>query len=176
MLANSKSYSDRDLGELALEDARKGGKGRSNAILTLPMEHLRDHYLSMPPEEAAIFEKPCRLEAFIATGAESIRQGCTWDCLGHARARPRLGFPPGRDRFPRALAAWRSRPERIGSRSPQSRRFYPRLPGYFLRGRGAFFDGTEPPGRSFRCTGVRRRTIRHPIFLNREILPWRAAG
>jgi len=88
MLANSKSYSDRDLGELALEDARKGGKGRSNAILTLPMEHLRDHYLSMPPEEAAIFEKPCRLEAFIATGAESIRQGVhgiAWDT--HVRVR-----------------------------------------------------------------------------------------
>jgi pimeloyl-ACP methyl ester carboxylesterase len=37
---------------------------------------------SMPPEEAVIFEKPGRLEAFIASAAESMRpgmQGIAWD-------------------------------------------------------------------------------------------------
>jgi pimeloyl-ACP methyl ester carboxylesterase len=37
---------------------------------------------TMPPEEAVIFEKPGRLEAFISSGAESMRQGVlgiAWD-------------------------------------------------------------------------------------------------
>lgn len=44
---------------------------------------------SMPPVEAAIFEKPGRLEAFMASGAESMRQGINgiaWDT--HLCARP----------------------------------------------------------------------------------------
>lgn len=44
---------------------------------------------SMPPTEAAIFEKPGRLEAFIASGAEAMRQGVhgiAWDT--HLYARP----------------------------------------------------------------------------------------
>lgn len=44
---------------------------------------------SMPPAEAAIFEKPGRLEAFITSGAESMRQGVhgiAWDT--HLCARP----------------------------------------------------------------------------------------
>jgi pimeloyl-ACP methyl ester carboxylesterase len=43
----------------------------------------------MPPVEAAIFEKPGRLEAFMASGAESMRQGIqgiAWDT--HICARP----------------------------------------------------------------------------------------
>jgi len=51
MLSNSKRYSAPDLHELVVEDAGKGGKGRANAILVLPMERLRVHYLSIPPEE-----------------------------------------------------------------------------------------------------------------------------
>ena len=50
MLTNSESYSNHDLQELALENARKGGKGRANAILTLPLRLIRDVYLAMPPE------------------------------------------------------------------------------------------------------------------------------
>jgi pimeloyl-ACP methyl ester carboxylesterase len=44
---------------------------------------------TMPPEEAVIFEKPGRLEAFMASGAESMRQGMNgiaWDT--HLCARP----------------------------------------------------------------------------------------
>jgi pimeloyl-ACP methyl ester carboxylesterase len=44
---------------------------------------------SLPPVEAAIFEKPGRLEAFMASGAESMRhgiQGIAWDT--HLCARP----------------------------------------------------------------------------------------
>jgi len=44
---------------------------------------------SMPPAEAVIFEKPGRLEAFMASGAESMRQGIqgvAWDM--HLCARP----------------------------------------------------------------------------------------
>ena len=44
---------------------------------------------SIPPVEAAIFEKPGRLEAFMASGAESMRQGIqgiAWDT--HLCARP----------------------------------------------------------------------------------------
>jgi pimeloyl-ACP methyl ester carboxylesterase len=44
---------------------------------------------SMPPVEAVIFEKPGRLEAFMASGAESMRQGIqgiAWDTHLCARA------------------------------------------------------------------------------------------
>ncbi len=47
---------------------------------------------NMPPSEAAVFEKPGRLEAFIASGSESMRQGVrgiVWDT--HVCART-LGF------------------------------------------------------------------------------------
>jgi hypothetical protein len=47
---NSERYSDQDLREGALEDLRKGGNGRANAFLTLPMVSLQRFYLSLPPE------------------------------------------------------------------------------------------------------------------------------
>jgi len=50
MLTNSESYSNHDLQELALENVRKGGKGRANAILTLPLRLMSDVYLAMPLE------------------------------------------------------------------------------------------------------------------------------
>lgn len=50
MLANSGSYSSNDLYRLALQDARNGGKGRANAVLTVPMERIRDVYRGMSPE------------------------------------------------------------------------------------------------------------------------------
>lgn len=40
MLANSENISHNDLCELALADFQNGGKGRANAMLTLPFEHL----------------------------------------------------------------------------------------------------------------------------------------
>jgi hypothetical protein len=50
ILTNSESYSNQDLHELALENVRNGGKGRANAILTLPLKLIRDVYLAVPPE------------------------------------------------------------------------------------------------------------------------------
>jgi hypothetical protein len=35
---------------LALDDARKGGKGRANAMLAVPIEELRASYLKLSPE------------------------------------------------------------------------------------------------------------------------------
>jgi hypothetical protein len=60
LMTNSESLSHQDLCELALEDAQHGGKGRANAILALPLKHITDHYLAMPPEERnapSLFEK-----------------------------------------------------------------------------------------------------------------------
>ncbi len=48
MLANSRRYSDRDLQNLAWQDARQGGKGRANAILALGLAELKEIYRSTP--------------------------------------------------------------------------------------------------------------------------------
>jgi hypothetical protein len=50
MLGNSERYSDQDLDALALQDARRGGKGRANAILALPVALLTNAYQAMSPE------------------------------------------------------------------------------------------------------------------------------
>jgi hypothetical protein len=50
IMANSEATSNQMLRELALEDARKGGRGRANAILALPLQLIRDVYLAMSPE------------------------------------------------------------------------------------------------------------------------------
>ena len=74
MMKNSEHYSDLDLLELVLEDARKGGKGRANAVLAFPMERLRDHYLATPPEErdALILFQGHRLDETAAVVLEGI--------------------------------------------------------------------------------------------------------
>ncbi len=51
MLKNSESLSHQRLCELALEDARSGGKGRANAVLALPLKDITDAYLALSPEE-----------------------------------------------------------------------------------------------------------------------------
>lgn len=51
MLSNSEQYSDQDLQELALQDARRGGKGRANAMLALPLGFVSDAYAAIPPQE-----------------------------------------------------------------------------------------------------------------------------
>jgi hypothetical protein len=50
MMKNNESLSHQDLCNLALEDARNGGKGRSNAILALPLKRITDTYLAITPE------------------------------------------------------------------------------------------------------------------------------
>jgi hypothetical protein len=51
ILDNHRSYTDRDLQELALLDAGKGRRGRANAILTLPLDALVEYYRSLPPNK-----------------------------------------------------------------------------------------------------------------------------
>ena len=48
MIENSLNRSNSNLRELALQDFRKGGPGRANAVLTLPFRDVNDCYLSVP--------------------------------------------------------------------------------------------------------------------------------
>jgi hypothetical protein len=48
MMDNHRSHTDRDLQKLALLDAHQGGRGRANAILTLPLDDLVEYYRSLP--------------------------------------------------------------------------------------------------------------------------------
>jgi hypothetical protein len=46
MLANSRRYSDKDLQKMAWVDAEQGGRGRANAVLTVPLDDVKDAYRS----------------------------------------------------------------------------------------------------------------------------------
>jgi hypothetical protein len=50
MLNNSKIYSNENLKEMAWNDAKKGGKGRANAILAVDLSELEGIYNSLPLE------------------------------------------------------------------------------------------------------------------------------
>lgn len=51
MLETSESYTDQDLGTLAVKDAHSGGKGRVNSILILPHDQVKEAYLALPPQK-----------------------------------------------------------------------------------------------------------------------------
>jgi hypothetical protein len=51
VLKNSAGVSDQDLCKLAFDDFQHGGKGWANAVLTLPLNRITDHYSSLSPEE-----------------------------------------------------------------------------------------------------------------------------
>jgi hypothetical protein len=51
MLTNSESIFHNDLCELALDDFQKGGRGRANAMLTLPLRQITEAYRAMSPTE-----------------------------------------------------------------------------------------------------------------------------
>jgi hypothetical protein len=51
IMKNSENILPENLGALALEDAQKGGKGRANAMLALPLKRISDHYLALPPDQ-----------------------------------------------------------------------------------------------------------------------------
>jgi hypothetical protein len=74
MLANSERYSDHELHKLALEDVRNGGKGRANAILTLPMKLISDVYLAVPTEarNAPISFQSNQLDETVAAVLEDV--------------------------------------------------------------------------------------------------------
>ncbi len=50
MMTNSTAHPAPFLRRMAIEDARKGGRGRANAMLTAPIEQIRAAFLSVPPE------------------------------------------------------------------------------------------------------------------------------
>jgi hypothetical protein len=51
ILENSQGYSDEDLQQLAWLDAQRGGIGRANSVLALPLDQLTAAYLSLQPHE-----------------------------------------------------------------------------------------------------------------------------
>jgi hypothetical protein len=74
MLENSESSSHQRLCELALEDARKGGKGRANAVLVLPLKGITDTYLALSPIErnSPIFIDKNRFDETVPAVLEGI--------------------------------------------------------------------------------------------------------
>jgi hypothetical protein len=50
LMRNSDSYSDKDLRELALDNAQSGGKGWASAALTLPIHRLNAFYETISPD------------------------------------------------------------------------------------------------------------------------------
>jgi hypothetical protein len=50
MIENSESWSDQTLREMAMQDARNGGSGRANAVLTLPLNEINAFYRAIPLE------------------------------------------------------------------------------------------------------------------------------
>lgn len=75
MMTNSDSLSYLDFRELALEDARNGGKGRANAIFALPVKLISDVYLALSPEErnAPVLFEGNRLDETVPIVLEGIR-------------------------------------------------------------------------------------------------------
>jgi hypothetical protein len=51
MLDASQTYTDQDLGALAVKDAQSGGKGRVNSILVLTHDPMKEAYLALPPQQ-----------------------------------------------------------------------------------------------------------------------------
>ena len=74
MLKRGRDLSHQRLSELAIADARRGGKGKANAVLTLPWERLQSVYRAMVPAERDIpivFEEN-RLDSTVAAILEEI--------------------------------------------------------------------------------------------------------
>ena len=74
MLKNSESLSHKRICELALEDARNGGKGRANAVLALPLKGITDTYLALSPEErnSPIFIEKNRFDETVPAVLEGV--------------------------------------------------------------------------------------------------------
>ena len=62
ILAKSQSIKDQELEWLALEDYRRGGKGRSNSVLALPLEKITEAYRALTPEQMV---EPLQLEGHV---------------------------------------------------------------------------------------------------------------
>jgi hypothetical protein len=51
MVVNSEGHHGQVLGQLALEDAQRGGPGRANAMFMAPLKELYDAYQAVPPDK-----------------------------------------------------------------------------------------------------------------------------
>ena len=74
MLEHGNDWSHQRLCELAIADAQSGGRGKANAVLTLPWERLQSVYRAMVPAERDIpivFEEN-RLDSTVAAILEEI--------------------------------------------------------------------------------------------------------
>lgn len=74
MLATDAHLSNRALQEMALEDARRGGRGWANSILTLPLRQLSTHYASAArdlPDRPVTFDGH-RLDETLAAILEGV--------------------------------------------------------------------------------------------------------
>jgi hypothetical protein len=74
MLRNSEDFSDQRLGEIALEEAQRGGKGKANAMLVLPLRRVTEAYLTLSPDERnrAILFGENRLDETVAAVLEGV--------------------------------------------------------------------------------------------------------
>jgi hypothetical protein len=74
LLRNNQNCSDHDLRERALEDARTGGHGWANAVLTLPLRQVRAFYLATPAEDRnrPVLFQGHRLDETVAVVLEDI--------------------------------------------------------------------------------------------------------
>lgn len=74
MLKNSESLSDKRMGELALEDARNGGKGRANGVFALSLKTITDAYLALSLEErdSPIYVEENRFDETVPAVLEGI--------------------------------------------------------------------------------------------------------
>jgi hypothetical protein len=74
MLKRGDGLSDQRLCELAIADARNGGKGKANAVLTLPWERLQSAYRAMVPvaRNVPILFEENRLDPTVAAILEEI--------------------------------------------------------------------------------------------------------
>ena len=74
MLKNGNDLSHERLSELAIADAQGGGKGRANAVLTLPWERVQDVYraMSQAARNVPIMFEGNRLDSSVAAILEEI--------------------------------------------------------------------------------------------------------
>jgi hypothetical protein len=74
MLKNSDGLSHQRMCDLALEDARNGGKGRANAVFALPLKAITDTYLALSLKErnSPIFFEENRFDETVPAVLEGI--------------------------------------------------------------------------------------------------------
>jgi hypothetical protein len=74
MIESSESWSDQGLYELAMQDARTGGPGRANAVLTLPLNEINAFYraLTLEARNRPVFFENHQLDETVAAILEGV--------------------------------------------------------------------------------------------------------